>query len=397
MENFFTPWRIWPGGGPRLHFIVPLGDAPGYRGYVQAHAALLARHPGLGAVPGRWAQVTLLGIPGPADGERAARLADAAREALRGARPFVVQLGPVWPGATTIGAAVYPERDMADLAARLAAAAGADREPGDEGFRPRAVLAYARADFDAPDLTGALVALRPERVDVLVDRVLLVGMRRDPVAGSHTWETVAEFRLGAAPAASAARVAELYRRRIRRGRPAAGDPLPPGARIARDLRVSPATARAAVRTLADEGWVRLSPGRGARVAPRAEWPGVPRALAPEEVPDGTDPARYEAAFRRARASADPFVCVFATEDGWRVELDLLTAPGSRLPTETEALLADLPPAPGGDRCSPAGAMRSGHVLVPGLATEPEARTLAAALHAAATGGRVPAPATSGAG
>ena len=49
-------------------------------------------------------------------------------------------------------------------------------------------------DFDDRPLNRGLRSLRPERVDVTIDRVHLVNQRQDPAAGYYTWEVVEEFR-----------------------------------------------------------------------------------------------------------------------------------------------------------------------------------------------------------
>lgn len=49
-------------------------------------------------------------------------------------------------------------------------------------------------DFDERKLKQELRELRPERVDITIDRVHLVNQRQDPEAGYYTWEVVEEFR-----------------------------------------------------------------------------------------------------------------------------------------------------------------------------------------------------------
>ncbi|MEU5302648.1 hypothetical protein ACH4YO_27660 [Streptomyces noursei] len=91
---------------------------------------------------------------------------------------------------------------MAELNKRVRAATdavpGIELRPQGARFWAHSTLAYVRdGDFDDRPLNRGLRRLRPQRVEVTVDRVHLVCQRRDPKAGYYTWEIVEEFPLRA--------------------------------------------------------------------------------------------------------------------------------------------------------------------------------------------------------
>ncbi|MFJ1757255.1 2'-5' RNA ligase family protein [Kitasatospora sp. NPDC088134] len=200
MENFFDAKKLWPDAGPYPHFLVLLGEHPAYRAFADAHRDLLAEYgEQLGAVPPRWLHSTVQGIHHPVDEGRMDLLREAARAQFRGVGPFTVQLGPTWPGITAVTVAMYPEAGMAELNRRARAAAesvpGIVLRPAESRFWAHSTIAYARADFDSRKLNRALRSLRPERVEVTVDRVHLVDQHQDPQRGTYTWDIVEEFTL----------------------------------------------------------------------------------------------------------------------------------------------------------------------------------------------------------
>lgn len=200
METFFDParQRVW-ASGPFLHFLVLLNRHDGYRTYARAHRRLLSsfdEH--LGVVPEEWLHCTVQGMYTSTTAEQTRQLIDATRRELVGLHPFTVQMGPVWPGVTAVNVAMYPETGMAELNARVRAAAdavGIDLRPAEAKFWAHSSLAYALdGDFDDRPLNRGLRALRPERVDVTIDRVHLVIQQQDPAAGYYRWDVVEEFR-----------------------------------------------------------------------------------------------------------------------------------------------------------------------------------------------------------
>lgn len=55
-------------------------------------------------------------------------------------------------------------------------------------------LAYAqRESEDDRRLNRELRRLRPERIDLTIDRIHLVNQRQDPGLGIYTWDVVEEF------------------------------------------------------------------------------------------------------------------------------------------------------------------------------------------------------------
>ncbi|MGW0538099.1 2'-5' RNA ligase family protein [Streptomyces sp. NPDC003032] len=201
MDTFFTPEKLWPGGGPYPHFLVLLEKMPAYRSYARAHASFLAGFPHLSVVPEEWLHATVQGIHHPVTDTQLKQLRAAAAARLETMRPFTVQLGPVWPGVTAVTVAVYPEEGMTDLNDRVRAACetvpGIGLRPRESRFWPHTTLAYARHDScDDRLLNRGLRALRPERVTLTVDRVHLVSQRQDPHRG-YTWDVIEEFVLPA--------------------------------------------------------------------------------------------------------------------------------------------------------------------------------------------------------
>lgn len=200
MESFFDPARVntW-ANGPFLHFLVLLNRHHDYRAYAHAHRELFSgfdEH--LGVVPEEWLHCTVQGIYTPPPAEQTEQLIKATRREIAGMRPFTVQMGPVWPGVTAVTVAMYPETGMAELNRRVRAAAeavpGIELRPGAAKFWAHSTLAYVRdGDFDDRFLNRGLRSLRPERVDVTIDRVHLVNQQQDPAAGYYTWEVVEEF------------------------------------------------------------------------------------------------------------------------------------------------------------------------------------------------------------
>jgi 2'-5' RNA ligase len=201
VETFFHEKRMWLGG-PYPHFLVLLGEHPQFRAYARAHRELLDQYsPQLAAVPERWLHATVQGIHHSVPDGQLGRLADAARAELGQMEPFQVQIGPTWPGITAITVAIYPESGMADLNTRVRKAAqsvpGISLRPAESRFWAHGSLAYARDEFDDRRLNRALRALRPERVEVTVDRVHLVNQHQDVAAGYYTWDVVEEIPFGA--------------------------------------------------------------------------------------------------------------------------------------------------------------------------------------------------------
>ncbi|MEY9842183.1 TetR-like C-terminal domain-containing protein [Streptacidiphilus sp. EB103A] len=112
-------------------------------------------------------------------------------------RPFTVQWGPTWPGITAVTVAAYPETGMAELNRRARAATssvpGLAMRPAESRFWAHSTLCYVTEAFEDHRLNRALRALRPERVDVTVDRIHLVDQRQDPIAGYYTWDVIEEL------------------------------------------------------------------------------------------------------------------------------------------------------------------------------------------------------------
>ncbi|WP_439681568.1 2'-5' RNA ligase family protein [Embleya sp. MST-111070] len=201
METFFTKQKIWPGG-PCPHFLILFDRHPEFGEYVRAHHELLAEYGDkLGVIPERWLHSTIQGIHHRVTDEQMEQLRNATREEVRGMRPFTVQLGPTWPGITAVTVAMYPETGMAELNKRVRAATnavpGISLRPEEVKFWAHSTICYARQDFDDRRLNRALRALRPERVDITIDRVHLVNQRQDPAAGTYTWTVVEEFPFAA--------------------------------------------------------------------------------------------------------------------------------------------------------------------------------------------------------
>ncbi|QHC18889.1 hypothetical protein GR131_27550 [Streptomyces sp. GF20] len=201
MENFFTPKKIWQGGGPFPHVLVLLSEYPEFREYARAHHELLSEYGDmLGVIPQEWLHSTVQGIHHAIDDGQLHQLRGTLRDELAGMEPFRVQLGPVWPGVTAVTVAVYPEDGMAELNSRVRTAM--EKVPGitlrapELRFWAHASLAYARQDFADRKLNRALRALRPPRVDITIDRVHLVNQYQRPDLGYYRWDVVEEVQFG---------------------------------------------------------------------------------------------------------------------------------------------------------------------------------------------------------
>lgn len=200
MKAFFRGDRIWPGGGPYPHILVLLGRYPELRGFARTHLRVLDRYrEHLGIVPEDWLHSTVQGFYRPASAQRMQQFADTIRNELRDMEPFTVQFGPSYVGSSGVLVAMYPEADMSRLNRHvLAAAANAGFEipPAGHRFCPHAALAYGTTmQWDSDSLARDLACLRPERVEITVDRVHLVSQRQNPdhSAGYYTWKVVEEL------------------------------------------------------------------------------------------------------------------------------------------------------------------------------------------------------------
>ncbi|WP_141747211.1 hypothetical protein [Streptomyces agglomeratus] len=117
---------------------------------------------------------------------------------------------------------------------------------------------------------------------------------------------------------------------------------------------------------------------------------VSSALPARLVPDGTSLTGFNSAYTHAKDRAVPFVCVSQGRGRWTVQADLRTAPGWGPLVEVEEFLhrtcgrlVDC-----GLAWPESSATATGIVLY-GLPSEPAARTLASALHAALYGDTKP--------
>ncbi|MGW4735205.1 2'-5' RNA ligase family protein [Streptomyces shenzhenensis] len=203
MRAFFRTDRIWPGGGPYPHVLVPLEQYREVRGFTRAHLSVLARYRDhLGIVPENWVHATVQGFCQPASAAQMQQFTGAVRHVLRDTEPFTIQIGPTCVGPSGVLAAIYPESDMDLLSQHVRAAAestGFEMRPADRRFWPHAALAYGQtARWDSDDLARDLLRLRPERVEITVDRVHLVSQYQHPDAGFYTWEVLEELPLGRA-------------------------------------------------------------------------------------------------------------------------------------------------------------------------------------------------------
>ncbi|MGV9884471.1 2'-5' RNA ligase family protein [Streptomyces sp. NPDC003006] len=201
METFFSPARrsVW-AAGPYLHFLVLLNRHDNYRAYARAHRDLFSGFSELGVVPEEWLHCTVQGLYHPTTAEQSEQLINATRRELVGMRAFTVQMGPTWPGVTAVTVAMYPEAGVAELNRRVRAAAesvpGIELRPAPAKMWAHSTLAYVKdGDFDDRPLNRGLRSLRPERVDVTIDRFYLVSQHQRPDLGYYTWDVIEEFPL----------------------------------------------------------------------------------------------------------------------------------------------------------------------------------------------------------
>jgi len=175
MQPFFSPRKLWPGGGPYPHFIIELGGHPGFTAFARGYREYLAPCAGaLGIVPDEWLHATVQGIFQPAGREQMEQLGAAARRELAGMAAFDVEAGPARVGQTAVTVYLYPKDGMAELAGRLRAAAGSvpgiALRPPDGEFFAHATLAYSRLDWDARQLDQSVKAEPVRRASITAAR-----------------------------------------------------------------------------------------------------------------------------------------------------------------------------------------------------------------------------------
>ncbi|MFF4408466.1 2'-5' RNA ligase family protein [Streptomyces sp. NPDC001407] len=223
MESFFSQQRTWPDG-PYLHFLITFDD-PGYRAYIDAYRDLFASYGDqLGPVPAEWLHSTVQGIHHTLTREQAEQAVEAVRYELeQNAAPMTFQMGPVWPGPSAVTVAMYPEEQLARLNTRVRTALSKVdgirlREP-DASFWPHSTAAYYRSpEVHDAAFNRAVRAVRPERVEVTVDRVDAVYLHQDLGRGYYTWDHLASLPVCTAPMLTVSeRLNELSRQAIREG------------------------------------------------------------------------------------------------------------------------------------------------------------------------------------
>ncbi|MER5780226.1 2'-5' RNA ligase family protein [Streptomyces mobaraensis] len=223
METFFSPRRTWPDG-PYLHFLITFDD-PGYRSFADAHRPLLASYGDqLGVVPPEWLHSTVQGVHHPLTREQVEQAVEAVRvEVGLGPGPTSLQLGPVWPGPSAVTVAMYPEDQLAHLHATVRKALSKVdgvrlREAGGR-FWPHSTVAYYRSpDVHDAEFNRCLRAVRPDRVDVTVQRIHAVYLHQDLERGYYTWDHLAALPLCSAPRLTVReRLTELREQAAREG------------------------------------------------------------------------------------------------------------------------------------------------------------------------------------
>ncbi|WP_367132833.1 MULTISPECIES: 2'-5' RNA ligase family protein [Streptomyces] len=223
MESFFSQQRTWPDG-PYLHFLITLDD-PGYQVYIDAHRDLFSSYGDkLGVVPAEWLHSTVQGIHHTLTRDQVEQAVEAVRAELAwNAAPMTLQMGPVWPGPSAVTVAMYPEKQLARLNASVRTALSKVdgirlREPGAR-FWPHSTAAYYRTVgvHDAA-FNRNLRAVRPERVEVAVQRVDAVYLHQDVERGYYTWDHLASLPVCAAPMLTVGeRLEELCQQAAREG------------------------------------------------------------------------------------------------------------------------------------------------------------------------------------
>ncbi|MFG3043154.1 hypothetical protein ACGFYZ_40280 [Streptomyces sp. NPDC048330] len=204
VENFFSPKRTWPDG-PYLHFIAQLDD-PEYARFTQAHEELLSAYgERVGTVPPQWLHWTVQGVHHGLTRDQVERAVEAVRKDLAWNGPSTtVQMGPVWPGPSGVTAAMYPEGQLAAITARvrkaLSAVEGVSLRPAGERAWPHSTVAYFRSgDVHDAAFNRRLRSLRPDRVEITINRVHAVYMRQDLELGYYTWDHLAALPMCGTP------------------------------------------------------------------------------------------------------------------------------------------------------------------------------------------------------
>ena len=187
----------WQGDAPRLQWYATLRDA---RALVRL-ADRLRPHLDrayLAPVDPRWLHLTLHDVGTWRDCRAAEveRLVATAGSLCRASPPLRLRLGPVALRRTAVVVEVAPAEPVWRLRERLWAADVRVRGPAARPLptgpaaTPHVSLAYARRAADASRLADALAELADEPVEVSVEGIELLRLRRD-----YTWGTVARVEL----------------------------------------------------------------------------------------------------------------------------------------------------------------------------------------------------------
>ncbi|MGI5457600.1 hypothetical protein ACQEWB_31410 [Streptomyces sp. CA-249302] len=186
-------------------------DDPEYAVFAQAHHGLLTEYgERVGIVPAPWLHWAVQGVHHQLDEEQVEHTVRAARKAAQHAAPATVTMGPVSPGPSAVTVAMDPEEPLAAINAvvrdAVSAVPGVQLREAEDGYRPRSTLAYFRSPSvrDA-EFNRRLRAIRPERVEITISRLLAVHMHQDLDLGYYTWTPIAEIPLGPTAADAAAR------------------------------------------------------------------------------------------------------------------------------------------------------------------------------------------------
>ncbi|WP_329182210.1 hypothetical protein OG754_40405 (plasmid) [Streptomyces decoyicus] len=110
---------------------------------------------------------------------------------------------------------------------------------------------------------------------------------------------------------------------------------------------------------------------------------MPHPLSADQIPDGSNLAAFNAAYREAKRAEVPFVCVMrGSGNGWTVKVDALSAPVWKVHEQDADLLHEAVVCLVRERIVDSGASAGPeYIALHGVANEEQARQLASGLHA----------------
>lgn len=201
-ESLVDHWYDRPGWTAATRYLTwhLLPEPAALRRSVEEHHRALAHVAGLDLVPVPWLHVTVQGV-GSADRvgvEARQAVVAAARRHVRQLPPVDLSLAPAEPYRESVGMRGGPDAPVRALRDALRAALReslGDRgvEGDDDQVRPHLSLAYACGAVRADEVRAAVASVVERRVDVRMERVSLIELRKE--GRLYCWQRLADVEL----------------------------------------------------------------------------------------------------------------------------------------------------------------------------------------------------------